>query len=138
MKVDSTSYGAIRPGWDKNDCSIRAMSCATGCSYEQASVLYSAAGRTLKKGTEVFITAQVCEQWLKMYEVSAGMQLAMFIVMHPKGRFILHVRGHALALVDGVVHDWKDKTKPSANVVKAWRVTEDTLARLGKLAELFS
>ncbi len=77
-------------------------------------------------------------KWLKMYEVSAGMQLAVFIVLNPKGRFVLHKRGHALALVDGVVHDWENTSKPQTEIVRAWRVTEETLGRLGRLAELFA
>lgn len=86
MKKDSTAYGALRPEWDKRDCSVRALACAVGCGYEQASVVYSTAGRALKRGTPLDLSGKVLEQWLGMEPVDvAGLNLAGFAVMYPKG-----------------------------------------------------
>ena len=45
--------------------------------------------------------------------------LAQFIRTHPKGRFILHRRGQAFALIDGVVHDRAVGTGPRSRIRRA-------------------
>lgn len=111
MKKDTTAYGAVRPKWDTRDCTVRAFAVATGCSYEQASAIFSAAGRQLKKGTSVELSAKVHEEMFKMVRTNWVMPLAAFLLLNPSGRFILHKKGHAFAVVDGVVHDWENTTK---------------------------
>ena len=114
MKRDSTAYGAVRPVWDRADCCIRAVAVSTGCTYELASAMFSAAGRKLRTGTSVEMTYHVHEMFLRMKRVKdvCGWPLAAFIAAYPKGRFILHRRGHAFAVVNGVLHDWENTTKP--------------------------
>ena len=139
MKRDSTAFGAVRPAYDKADCSVRALAVATGCTYQQASAIYSAAGRMLKKGTNVETSVRVHEQWLKMRRITDydGWMLAAFIAANPKGRFVLHKRGHAFSVIDGVLHDWEDTTKPRTEIRRVWEVTEETLARIEKAAKVF-
>jgi hypothetical protein len=46
--------------------------------------------------------------------------LSKFVKQHSKGRYYVLVRGHALCVKDGVVHDYKDG--PSRQVTFACRV----------------
>lgn len=139
MKKSTTAYGAVRPTWDKYDCSIRALAVAANCSYNQASAIFSSGGRKLKKGTDVLLTKTIHETWLLMKPVDGiqGWQLAAFIAAHPNGRYILHKRSHAFAVVDGIVHDWENTTNPRTEVIRAWEVTSETEAKIEKTRGLF-
>ncbi len=107
-KLNTTAYAAPKPTWDKGDCSVRALMCAVGCSYETASALFSAAGRQLKKGTLVGTSRQVYETWLKMRPLPEvkDWPIAAFAAVYDKGSYIVHRRGHAFAVINGVVADW--------------------------------
>ena len=140
MKRDSTAYAAVRPVYDRSDCSVRALAVATGCTYQQASAIFSAAGRQLKRGTPQDISERVYGEWLGMRILPevAEWPLAAFIAAHPKGRFVAHRKGHAFAIVDGVLHDWEaNGTKPGSRLRKVWAVTETTLAKIEKTKALF-
>jgi hypothetical protein len=133
MQKDSSSYGAVRPSWDKKDCSVRAVAVAIGATYEQASAIYAAAGRQTKKATPVSISITVCETWLRMIPRPGQMRLAEFVVLNGRGSFVVRKKGHMFAIIDGVVQDWEGGlTKPGTIVESAWEVTEETKARLAK------
>ncbi len=138
MKRDSTAYGAVRPAWDKADCSVRALAVAAGCTYEVASAVFSAAGRKVGKGTPLTTSNKVHEDWLGMRQVEGvtGWPLAAFIAAYSKGRFVVHKRGHAFAVIDGVLHDWENTTKPGTEVQRVMEVMEVTLAKIAKVAAL--
>lgn len=139
MKRDSASYGAIQPTYDKNDCSIRAISVAAGCTYAQASAMFSAAGRKLKKGTDVATSRTIHETWLHMEPVNDApdMTIEMFILWYPRGSYVLHKSGHAFAIVDGVLHDWEDTTRASTKILRAWQVTTKTREKVERTRSLF-
>ena len=137
MKKCSAVYSANRPSYDKSDCCVRALMVAGGCGYEQSSAIFSAAGRILKKGTPWDTVDTVYVKWLGMRKVEADCELAVFIVLNPRGRFILHRRGHAFALVDGVVHDWNSGTGPRTMIMGAWEMTELGMEKLRKAGKLF-
>lgn len=139
MKRDSTAYAAPRPDYDKLDCSVRALMAASGQQYEHASAIFSAAGRSLKKGTSLEVSRKVYCGWLCMREMPEvrGWNLASFIAGHPKGRYILHKRGHAFAAIDGVLHDWEKGTGPRTEVVSAWEWTEASAVKMEKVKKIF-
>ena len=138
MKKDTTSYGAERPAWDNNDCSVRALAVATGVPYAVASVAYSVLGRRLGKGTLVTLSERLHIEILGMVPVAAveGMDLETFLHVVPKGRFVVHKPGHAFAVIDGVVHDWENTTRPGTRITRVWRVTEKALAKMEGLKGL--
>lgn len=136
MKVDSTSYGAVRPAWDKKDCSVRALAVACKIPYDTASVLFAACGRSLKKGTSVELSRQIHEGKLKMEYVEEEMSLHHFTLLYNVGSWIVHRKGHAFAVVDGVVHDWEGNPQLHTRVLRAWRVTAATKAQVTKLVDL--
>ncbi len=140
MRKVSSIYAATPQTFDKNDCSIRSLATATGCTYEQASAVFSAAGRRLKKGTDLETSERVYEEWLGMtrIEEARDCRLRDFMAAFPRGKYIVHRRGHAFAVVDGILHDWERGLTGEGSVVKmAWRVTEITQAKIEKTRALF-
>jgi hypothetical protein len=138
MKRDTTAYGAERPAWDKNDCSVRALAVACGVPYAVASMAFSVLGRRLKAGTDLRTTERLHEEILGMERIQAaeGMDLGTFVQYATKGRFVVHKRGHAFAVVDGVLHDWETTTKPGTRILRVWRVGPKAREKMAALAKL--
>lgn len=138
MRHDSTAYSAVRPKWDRNDCSVRALAVAVGLTYEQAGAIFAAFGRKMKEGTSLDLSIRVMEDRLKMrrLELSDGPEeIKYFALYRDTGRFVLHRKGHAFALVEGVIHDWEG-TREKAQVIRAWEVTPETLEIVERYREL--
>jgi hypothetical protein len=139
MKKDSTAYGKDRPSWDKSDCSVRALATAVGCTYEQASAVYTAAGRRVGKPTPVEITYKVMGDWLGLRSLDGvrGMQLQELAELAKAGRYVVHLRNHALAVVEGVVQDWDSLDNRRAKVETVWRMTPEALGKMERLKKLW-
>lgn len=137
MKRDTTSYGAVRPAWDKSDCSVRALAVACGVPYEIASIAFTCQGRTLKKGTSVEMSVKLHEEVLGMRRVTMaeGMRLEAFLEVARTGRFIVHKTGHAFAVVDGVVHDWEGTSRGSTTLQRVWRVTAEAITKMDRIRD---
>lgn len=97
------------------DCTVRALACATGLSYEVAYIIAEDAGR--QPGCS-YPWAQVVREWVFQgfghYEWDTDTRdttVAAFIRQHPQGRFVIRTQfhgakiGHVFAVVDGVVYD---------------------------------
>ncbi len=138
MRRNGEIYTAVAPFADKSDCSVRALMAATGCTYKHASALFAAGGRSMRKGTDVFTSRKVHEDFLGMVPVLFEGTLASFTTAYPRGAFILHKAGHALAVVDGTVNDWESTSKPTTRIYRGWRVTEKTLEAVAKTAQMFT
>jgi hypothetical protein len=125
MKHERSAYGA--PQGDGNDCTVRALAVVLALPYSECHVLYAANGR--KAGRNVPVA--VCVSLLpalglrRLDSTVRGMTLARFVAEYPRGRYVVHKAGHALAVVDGVVHDWK--AQPRARVKRAWQVPTQNL-----------
>ena len=52
--------------------------------------------------------------------ITRSMNLSTFAKKHPRGRFYILVKGHALAIIDGEIVDHTDK--PKRRVYYAWKV----------------
>lgn len=110
---------------ERNDCAVRALSVAANMPYTDAYALFADAGRQPGCGTYPWTSAKVFErlgfdQVVVRYERS--LTLTQFVKAHPVGRYTVHRRGHAFALIDGVVHDWSVGSGPRSRVRRAWRV----------------
>jgi len=140
MKKDTTAYGAERPAWDKSDCSVRALAVATGVPYAVASAVFSAQGRKLKAGTPVTLSDNLFVNILGMrrVEMAEGIRLEAFLTVARSGRYIVHKRGHAFAVVEGVVHDWESTTRDATLITRVWKVTETARAKMAKMGELLA
>ncbi len=131
---------------ETNDCTVRAVSAATGLTYLNAHGLAKLAGRHSKKGfwtdkilreakangildyTKSYmfdmakLTKSIKSGWGKISHGSPYPTLAQVLPLLSKGRFILETRKHALAVVDGVVYDQGSKLKARYRVVTIFEV----------------
>ena len=114
---------ATVPG-ERHDCAVRALMVAACVDYNTAHAACKAAGRADRDGFDTngytrAIRALIPEASAMVWEPTkttlgpSGWRirvrrptLAAFIEQHPRGHYVVHVPGHYLAVVDGVVHDW--------------------------------
>lgn len=121
IRRDSTGYAA--PVGDRNDCSVRALSIAANLPYERAHDLFKAAGRKDGRRTDRAASKRVYRQLgYQLVSRAWAPTVTQFLAAYPAGRFICHRRGHAFAVVDGVVHDWEHGTGSRSRVQLAYRV----------------
>lgn len=133
MRFDRTTYGA--EGSENADCSVRALMVVSGLSYEESLEVFRKHGRHENTGTPHEVTQRVVrDMFPEAFELDMSVDRLMgtigkpclkvteFAKMFGRGRFIVHVKGHALALVDGTIHDWR--FRPATRVTAAWKVSE--------------
>lgn len=132
MKKTTTGYADLpgKPG-EKLDCSVRALAVAADISYDEAHAALKEAGRPDGKRTPHATSRELYRKLgFRCCIIRQGgiachglrMTLMQFIAANPRGRFIVHRRGHAFAVLDGVVHDWARGTGPRSRVTNAWQI----------------
>lgn len=123
---------------ETNDCTVRAVANAAGIQYDQAHALCKKFfKRRFRQGTS---TRLIVTESHKLFEtigfevekrtVSEYFDLRgtwgtinQFVKRHPRGRYLLSVRGHSLAVVDGVVYDNANRTSGRHRVLSARKLT---------------
>ncbi len=113
---------------ERNDCTVRAFAIVLNTSYEMAHKHMSLrCGRTPGRGV---VSRRVLQPSLKKTKHRVGpyskdnrITLKKFCETHPDGRYYVCVARHAIAVVDGVVYDFKDA--PRRFVTWALRVYLD-------------
>lgn len=131
MRFDKDTYSS--PLGEDKDCSLRALVAAAGIDYESAKAIFEKHGRLENQGTPHKVTEAVMSDMfpeatmivmsipdLMRTTGKPRMTLPEFVRRFGRGSWVVHVKGHALAVVDGVVHDWKER--PATRVVCAWQV----------------
>lgn len=111
---------------ETNDCTVVTMAEVCKLEYHEAhKILRERFKRPNRRGA--YMQRTDFKDAMKEYPIAEGpysktnkISLAQFCKKHPVGRFYVLVRGHALAVIDGVVHDHSEK--PRRMVTKAWRV----------------
>ena len=96
---------------DDNNCSVVSLAVACKVSYGKAFNVYKKLGRKTGKGTYKEIQMQAFrELGYKLERVHCKAKTVKTLPNHlPKqGQFIAYVRGHVLAIDDGIVKDWTD------------------------------
>ena len=123
-------YKEIRSFYNEtNDCTVRAFAEVFNTSYDRARRhLELNCGRKPRKGIN---SRQTLPQSLKntRYRVGAyskanRITISQFVKKHPIGRYYCCVRGHAIAIIDGVVYDYCHK--PRRQITWAMRVYPNT------------
>ena len=118
--------------YDRNNCVPKALTALTGEPYRQVDDYLKARGRKKGRGTPrtasvAFLKERGFEQLpstalLRRYPGGAvrSMKVASFAKSFPKGKYIVYVRSHAIAVIGGVIlDDWNS----SSRVVKeVWQV----------------
>jgi len=118
--------GVERMRDERHDCTVRALACAKGISYDEAHACMNAYGRESRRGVKnATLTVAYESAGFKMAAIFGTTKKARFLKhCHPdvpnfkgttlkkllpilgKGRYIVGIRGHVFAVVDGVVMDY--------------------------------
>jgi hypothetical protein len=133
MEKNSRQYSAARPenfSKENKDCVVRAFSVVLGRSYEEIHAACKMHGRKSGCGTTGHTQELVAEEYdmkkVPLSVLTCGTQfnptLQQFINAHPRGRYYLTRRGHAFAVIDGVVHDWMRGTGARSRIIRAYQV----------------
>jgi len=97
---------------EHNDCAVKAVTLVTGIHYVDVHGMMERLGRKRRKGTPDWITKEVLSQLGFMriiIPVTAKTVRTLGRDFHKrKGTYLVWVRGHVLAMIDGVVQDWTD------------------------------
>lgn len=111
---------------EKNDCSVKAVALVCGVSYETAHAAMAAQGRKQGRGASTTsIELAVIALGKQVELVNPKHVIAQYPGVHKNlknvtthhparfpsvwkngGTYLAYIRGHVLAIVDGVVHDW--------------------------------
>ena len=120
---------------DDNNCTVVTLAIVTGRSYQDCHKYLSKYGRRLRRG---MLSKEISEalEAMKTFRVVKGeygnnnrITLNKFLKKHPKGKYYLCHRGHAFAVVDGVVYDHSNKKR--RQITMAYRVySQEDLRRL--------
>lgn len=99
---------------ERNDCVVRAMAAVTDLTYDQAHALLARYGR--RNGGRMRYPV-----WQKAFadlgytltdmraEIPGATIVTVMRSMWARpGRYLVHVRGHVMAVVHGKAHDWAD------------------------------
>lgn len=109
-----------RPGHHR-DCTVRALALTCDLTYEEAHAICKRYGRIHNKGYDLIRAFPIRKvAWgprgaiLKRQKVRGvelvkvtrpRLKLALWLDRHRKGRFIIETSNHAMAVIDGAVHD---------------------------------
>ncbi len=107
------------------DCAVRAICNTTGIDYDTVEAALEKAGRKINSGTfPCEIRRAVTALGFKFSErrFSRGTTIASAPREFPGGAWILFVRGHFAAIVDGNVIDWSEGRR--FRVTNAYHITK--------------
>jgi hypothetical protein len=139
IEKSSNTYAAGHAGFgnESMDCVVRALSIAANKPYADVHKVCADAGRVFGKKTAWSVTGVAAKHFnLEFVSIANGntnhdwsdgwkgqMTLMQFVKAYPEGRFLVLGKRHAVALVDGVVHDWNNsRTKERSRIYRAWKV----------------
>lgn len=111
------------PRREKRDCTVRALAICSGKSYDECLGIMASVGRKQNKGIpfRMVVHEVGSKSGLKFKEVKRSGTLNSFLRKFPEGTYYVTIKGHAMAVKDGMVHDLV-KPKPYCMIRKAWRV----------------
>lgn len=95
---------------ENNDCAVRAVASATGKSYKETHATFRSFGRRSGRGSSLkMIGNSLTKLHTKEVEInSPNCTVNQFVRQAKKGTFVLIVRRHAFALIDGVIYgNWE-------------------------------
>ena len=95
----------------KNDCGVRALAAACGVLYMEAWDALEAEGRKPGRWTyrsQLVKAAKTLGRKVQYNDSMAGVTVRRLGRELPAGNWIVHVKGHFLAVIDGEVIDWAE------------------------------
>lgn len=125
----ATDAGRI-PG-ESNDCTVRALATVTGLPYEKAHAILANFGRQRNKG--VVMAQFMHEAWrgiisgLEAFKVQIlpydGLTVERFLRRNPKGRYLVSIRQHVFAVIDGKAYD-TGLSRSRSRVDGLWKIED--------------
>lgn len=133
MKHEKTDAGRSAEGfgYERLDCTVNAVAMSFDISYAEAHRILEKAGRKdrhkmgLVLWNRFLAQEQVDGYRLTRDEGYDRMTLALAVSKMPAGRYLIKVRNHALAIVDGVVYENAVKPHPLRRVQRVFRITKE-------------
>ena len=109
---------------EHNDCTVISLAAVTCGNYRLAlNRMRLIGGRRHRKPALLQPVAEhLGFEEVKGIDWDNRITLKEFCEAHPRGRYWLAVRGHALAVIDGQIHD--HALKPRRRVYAAWRFNQ--------------
>lgn len=99
---------------ETKDCTVVAWSLVFNCEYSKAHAYLKQHGRPNRRGMftkEITSALKACKKSKIVFGPYSGsnrISIKEFLQKHNKGRYYILVRGHAIAVVDGVLYDYKE------------------------------
>jgi hypothetical protein len=130
MRFEYTHSTERDEGFDheKGDCTVFALKHATGVPYRDAHQFLARAGRMDRRGMPMSLALLGWEArkdivyGYRVFQVPIPPRLTLGRLMPvmQEGRYIVGIKGHVFAVVDGVVHDTA-RVGPRSRVLSIWR-----------------
>lgn len=112
---------------ETRDCTVRALATAAQIPYDTAHSIAKSAGRKNRRGFRTTLLLKHAEKHgVNAARTALGrrrVKVSTFIRQHSEGRYIVRIRRHAFAVIDGVIHDLDRIVKPGCLVTHAWRIS---------------
>lgn len=121
INLTVTDGGKIAEGFNNetNDCAVRALAIATQTPYAEVHKNLKAKGRRDRRGTKLAWITEAVKQLAPGSEEIVPSSISScgsrFRISYPnlsdtlrkyrEGRYVIVVTGHAIAVIDGIVHD---------------------------------
>ena len=142
MNLQATDGGKTLAGFEheSRDCAVRALAISADISYTQAHALLKAEGRKDRRGTKFSMSDRALKNSgakVEHIQHGAGLTLRYATLRYNSGRYYVTVRGHALALIDGVIHDAGEIAGPRCRVLRIYHVTPQVLITQSQINELW-
>ncbi|HCH32649.1 MAG TPA: hypothetical protein DE045_06895 [Oceanospirillaceae bacterium] len=96
---------------ETNDCTVKAVAIATNLPYKLAHAKLAEAGRPNRKGTYRPMYRKVMEDLgFSVTDIHTPAKTVATIerYLNPAKRYVITVRGHALAAANGKIEDWSE------------------------------
>lgn len=108
MDFKTISKESKRHG-ETNDCAVKAVTLVSNHPYSYVHKLFKKHGRRDRQGTYPSTTRRVIRE-LGMFadDVQTDAKTIKTLRLPAKGRYLVNVRGHILAVINGKVQDWTD------------------------------
>jgi len=105
-------------------CTVIALANAMDWSFGKAHRFMKKFGREDRRGMAMYQISAVMTKLGKDRETAyKGMTINRFVKDHPKGSYYVLVRGHALAVVDGIVQDWTGDTAQRRKIIEYYKMS---------------
>jgi hypothetical protein len=105
-----------------NDCVVRAISIAFCIDYKIVHAELKALGRKDGAGISTIVAMEDREFIWHKRQKDLHSTVGRFVKEHPIGHYVVTMRGHAISIIDGIIHDRFLGNTNRCHVTNAWKV----------------